>query len=458
MKKTIQTISYLSLSALLFFTGCKKKDSDTVKVSQPPQQVANPISNAAPLSGSIKGTMVASNTYTISNDVIINKGDTVWIQDDVTVYVAAKASFTVRGVLIALGTKSSPINITVPGMSRQDNPNQAAASDPAFSGKWYGINCDTTCTMCIIKWTHIEYTGATITNIPVAGLTAGAPSFAVFFQNPNGIFVFEDSWIYGTVDDAVHVLSGKFSIMRNTFEKQGFNSGESVNVKSGSVGDIAYNLFIGGAVNAIKASNAGATAIQADINTYNNTIIDHGYRNATWAGHGACINYEKQGKGMVYNNLLVNCRTGFRVVNTADTLHLTYGNTYHYGDSLDIVNTYYPVGDVTHPQASDVPSPAAYLPAGYSLGGSFTASASFVSAGNPQFQNFTLPNYNYISYAYVGSYNFHLQATSPAKAIGFTAFSALASVPVNPKFGATEITQPGADMGCYQLNGTGNQH
>jgi hypothetical protein len=31
-------------------------------------------------------------------------------------------------------------------------------------------------------------------------------------------------------------------------------------------------------------------------------------------------------------------------------------------------------------------------------------------------------------------------------------------VPIDPIYGATEVTPPGADLGCYQFNGTGNQH
>jgi hypothetical protein len=31
-------------------------------------------------------------------------------------------------------------------------------------------------------------------------------------------------------------------------------------------------------------------------------------------------------------------------------------------------------------------------------------------------------------------------------------------VKLDPTYGATEITAPGSDIGCYQSNGTGNKH
>ena len=52
-------------------------------------------------------------------------------------------------------------------------------------------------------------------------------------------------------------------------------------------------------------------------------------------------------------------------------------------------------------------------------------------------------------------------AASPALGIGFTGFSPLSSITPavanDPNFG-TNVTPPGVDMGCYQTNGTGNQH
>jgi hypothetical protein len=83
---------------------------------------------------------------------------------------------------------------------------------------------------------------------------------------------------------------------------------------------------------------------------------------------------------------------------------------------------------------------------------------SLVSKNNPLFVNYPLPNTNYQTQASVDSYNFHLQATSPAVGKGYLAFTPITNVPVDANFGSSGITGPGKDLGCYQLDGTGNQH
>jgi hypothetical protein len=449
----------IAAATLLLFSACKKSN-DSVKVSTPPLQVGQAVT-ASYSGGAVNGTMLTGQTYTITSDIIVPAGDTLDIQPGVTVKIAAKVNIIVHGTLLSLGTQASPIWITT-GTTKTDNPYSSIAaaltSDPAFQGGWYGISCDTTCPLFVMKWTHVEFAGATYVTAPVSGLTAGNPSYMLYFQNPNGIFDLEDSWIYGSADDAVFILEGKINVMRNTFEKTGSNSGESLNMKSGTQGDVAYNLFMGSATNGSKISNAGATAIQCNIHCYNNTYVDCGYRQSDYAGHGGSIDLEKAAKAEIYNNLIVNCRVGLRIVATADTTDSKYGNTYFYGDSVSVVNDFYSVGDATHPQTTDVPTPSSYLPTNYTEGAAYNGS-SVLSVGNPQFKDFSLPNYQYQEYNYTSGFSFQLGTSSPAIGKGSaSALTPLALVPVSANFGATAITLPGADMGAYQSNGTGNQH
>jgi len=160
---------------------------------------------------------------------------------------------------------------------------------------------------------------------------------------------------------------------------------------------------------------------------------------------------------LIYNNLIVNCRVGLRIVMTADTLDSQYGNTYNYGDSLSVVNQFYSVGDATHPQMTDIPLPSSYLPASYTEGAVYDGT-SVISVGNPQFKSFTLPNYQYQEFDYTSGFDFHLGTSSPAIGKGYASFSPLGIVKIDSNFAATAITAPGMDMGCYQSNGTGNQH
>ena len=443
---------------LLLFSACKKSN-DNIQVSTPPLQIGQPVT-ASYSGGAVTGTMLAGQTYTITSDVIVPAGDTLLLQAGVTVKLGGKVNIIVHGTFISLGTQAAPNWITT-GTTKQDSPFSSLASalsgDPAFQGQWNGIQCDTLCSLFVMKWTHVEFAGAILGSAPVSGLTAGSASYAIFFQNPNGIFDMEDSWIYGSTDDAVRITDGKINVMRNTFEKCGSNTGEALNVKSGTVGDMAYNLFIGAATNGSKISNAGATAIQCNVHCYNNTYIDCGYRSSDYAGHGGSIDLEKQAKALIYNNLIVNSRVGLRIVNTADTTDSQYGYTYNYGDSLSVVNQFYSVGDVTHPQTTDIPLPSSYLPSGYTEGAAYDGTA-VLSVGNPSFKNFTLPNYQYQEVDYATGFDFHLSTGSPAIGKGYTSFSALGVVPVSASYGATAITAPGSDIGCYQSNGSGNQH
>jgi hypothetical protein len=459
MKTDLKLSGCLLIVITVLFSSCLKTD-DKFSVFQPTVAVGQSVSDATPLCGSIKGTMLTGKTYVIGCNVTVNKGDTLLLQPGVTIKVSPNVTIIVKGTFLSLGTQDQPNWIST-FTTKTDNPSASPATDSAYLGRWFGINCDTSCSLFVMKWTHVEFAGAIFSSIPVSGLATNTASYGVFFQNLTGTCVVEDSWFYGSTDVALQVTYGKVSIMRNTFEKNGQFSGESLNVKSGTVGDIAYNLFIGAATNGAKVSNAGASPIQANLNVYNNTFVNCGYRQSTPSGHGASVNYEKQAKGKIFNNLFINCRLGLRIVNTADTANTTYGYNYYYADSQAVANNIYPVGDVTKPQYTDIPDIRILIPTlttTYKLGAAYTAPASILGANNPLLINFPLPQVHYQQIAYASGFNFHLTAASPAGGKSFTTFSPLAVVPVNPNFGATEITLPGSDIGCYQLNGSGNQH
>lgn len=465
MKKIIS-----SVAIVLIFSGCNKWKED-LRLAVPVVKVAQPISDAASLCGAIKGTMLTGKTYTIGCDVVINKGDTLTIQPGVHINVKNKAGLFVQGALISLGTKSAPNWITVDSLQtlKNDAPNQDPSKDPAFSGGWAGIYCASSCPMLILKWTHIEFggNGLSITQGALVNQSAGT-AFSILFQNPTGIFVMEDSWLYGGVDDPIRISNGKICIMRSTFEKAGIKGGDCLNCKGGTVGDMGYNLFVGIATNGQKASNKGQPVggQQTNINMWNNTFVSCGYRQIQ-TGRGANINFEEGARGRAYNNLMVNCKFGMRIVNNpaADTANIRYGNNYYYADSLAVANQIYPTnaglsGGWTLPQSTDLPDYKTFLPANYKPGDSYDGTAA-VQKNNPMFFNFPLPvpgNIPLFGIQAVGKYDFRLQSGSPAIGKGYTGLLPLAAVPVDPVYGVTEITAPGTDIGAFQLNGKGNQH
>ncbi len=454
------------IASIALFTACKKKN-DATYVSVKQTQIGAFISSDT-LCGTIKGTMISGKTYKLTCPVTINYGDTVLMQRGVTIDVQNPAAYIlVQGAFISLGTKDSANWITVKSITKADNlPSaQNTSSDPAYisANLWCGIQCDTSCTMCILKWTHLEFFGGTFsTTPPMSADKAGNQAYGVYFTNPNGIFVFEDSWLYGGVDDGMRP-NGKFCIMRSTFEKEGKVGGDCINPKQGGVGIAAYNLFIGTATNGTKASDKGSslTAPVTRFDMYNNTYVNGGYRQVQ-TGRGGDINLEQGASGMVYNNLIVNCKFGYRIVGNpaADTINTHYGNIYQYGDADSIVDQFYPVGYITKPQTTDIPSPSALIPnfSTYVVGATYDGSSQ-TKKNNPNFVNYPLPCPSGAVINYVSGFDFHLASGSPAIGKGTTSFTPLSNpVPIDPVFGVTSITPPGVDIGCYQSNGTGNQH
>ncbi|MHA4811623.1 hypothetical protein ACX0G9_26235 [Flavitalea flava] len=450
--------------ALCFvFPRCNKWAFDKNDIYKYTLPASLTVSDSAPLCGSVKGMMLSGKTYTVGCDININKGDTLLIQPGVTVLMNHNAGIIVHGTFICLGSKEHPNWFTVTGINKNDTPGLDPSLDPAYSGQWKGILGDTACNLMVIKWTHIDFGGAAYGN--VVGPSVGQSStnnYILLFQNFHGSFVLEDSWMYGATDDQVRISGGKISVMRNTFEKCGLTSGDCVNVKGGTVGDMAYNFFIGSAENAQKVTNKGQPigAPQSNIRMYNNTFVNGGFR-VTTTGSGANIDFEQGAKGLYYNNAFINCKIGPRVVGNpaADTAGLFYGYNYQYGDSLQVVNQFYPVGYISKPAPTDIPSPV-YLPSNYTRGSVYDGTA-VLQSDNPLFVKYTLPVPGGIKLrdiSSVGSFNFRLQANSPLIGKGYLGFSPLKAVTTDLIYGATEISLPGKDLGCFQTNGSGNQH
>ncbi len=434
--------------------------------------VATPISDAICLTGAINGTMLAGKTYNVCGDIFVNAGDTLTIQEGVTVNFngpsgTVPVGLGVKGILLCLGTKEKPIWLTYAGVTKTDNLGSNPDLDPALRGKWTGVIGATTCPLMVIKWTHVEFGGATISSALKSFTNATSP-YSLYFANPDGSFILEDSWLYGSVDDPFRINGGKMHIMRNTFEKCGYTGGEAMNAKAGTIGDFAYNLIIGMATNGPKLSNINVLPGKpsSNVRMYNNTMVNCGFRRSS-AGRGGSINFEEGAGGMAYNNLIVNCKFGLRVVSTpiADTANLRYGYNWYYADSVSLASQFIPSISVSNaisqPQETDFPKPSTYLPVGWKAGDAYTAPTSLVGANNPQFLNAPVPlpaGLLLRDIAVVGNFNFALKSTSPCIGKGFIGFSPRADIPISLKYGATEITAPGIDIGAYQSNGRGNQH
>jgi hypothetical protein len=325
------------------FSGCNKWAEDKQNiyeyVAPPPPGGAIPANT--PLCGSIKGVMTTGNTYTLGCTINVPAGDTLILEPGVTVNANPNSGIIVHGSLISLGTQAQPNVFTVPGVTKNNTPALPITEDSAHIGLWKGLMCDTSCKMLILKWTHIDFAGAAYGNVdgPAVEESAGT-SFNILFQNPNGYLIMEDCWVYGGTDDCIRCSNGKIHVFRNTFEKCGGSGGDCVNSKGGTVGTVAYNLFIGTAYNGQKASNKGQPvgAPETNIVMYNSTFVNGGTQIVRPVTRAGGIDYEQGApKALSSTTSLSIARVGYRVVNNpvADTAHLTYGNNYQWADSLD---------------------------------------------------------------------------------------------------------------------------
>ena len=479
----MKKLQIISLCISLFALAACSKKNDKVVVSQPQIQVGKPISNSATLTaGTYKGTMLANQTYTVSGDITINAGDTLLIQKGVKINMTNGANFIVNGNLVCLGTKDAPITITDPRRSKTTGASVLGA-DSAYVGGWGGIYCGPTSKFCVIKWTHLDFGGAKLKALPFTGansLKVGA-QYILYFINPTGLFVLEDSWLYGSPDDATRFYGGTYNIMRNTMEKCGSDGGDGFNAKGSSHGNMAYNLIIGGATNGTKTASDGTTGDECQFTMYNNTYINDGFRNSgTYGARSGSVEIENNSRALVYNNLIVDCNFGVRIAGgpggakvyladtTSSTSELIAKTTtdynFFYGDNAAITGQFVPTNIaqpvVTHPQAHGIPNMATFLTSSYTFGFVYDGT-SLVGKNNPMFVNYSLPaaaNF-WLTQCSVDNYNFHLQSGSPAIGAGTTGFQPIsAGITLDANFGSSGITPPGKDIGCYQSDGTGNQH
>jgi hypothetical protein len=462
--KQLSLATLALIAGITLFTACKKKN-DATNISVKQTQIGSLLTGDT-LCGHIKGTMISGKTYVMTCPVTVNFGDTLLMQRGVTVDVrSSSAYFLIQGAFISLGTKDSANWITVKSITKQDNVGSAnnPTSDPAFtnSGVWLGFQCDTSCQLVVMKWTHLEFAGGTFgTTPPMTADKAGSNAYPVYITNPNAVFVFEDSWLYGGIDDGMRP-NCNFIIQRSTFEKEGYIGGDCINPKHGGYGIAAYNMFIGCATNGTKASDKGSGSGHVTVTDYfNNTYVNGGYRQQQ-TGRGGDINYEQGASGQSYNNLIVDCKFGFRIVGNpiADTAHCRYGYNLSYGDADSIVDQFYPVGYYSYYLPTNIPNPVGTIPATDTLGSTYTAHA-WVGANNPLFVNYPLGTAANINIDFASGYDFHLQSSSPAIGKGYTGFSANVppAIKVDPVFGPSSIPVPSKDLGCYPSDGSGNKH
>ena len=391
----------LSVCAIFLLSACQKDELTTFTKIQIPS--SSPIT-AGNISGFLKGTLLTGQTYTITADVTVKKGDTLASQPGAIIIVKNNAQITIQGVLQLLGSKDQPIFFD---------------SDTKKPGTWGGFQCDSA-EAITIKWTHIDNTG---------GPDAGGSARRTIIVNKAIPVVIEDSWFTNGQDDLMGLFRAKVSILRNTISSSGSTDGEGINLKSGVTGVVAYNVIFSQAGSGIKLETSTTIPFpQTEVDVYNNTVVSIGWRRGS-AEPGRAVSVGVNAIGHIYNNIIVNCYHGIEIFDDADVAKTTYGNNLFYASvdtytdlvdptqKINIRENFYPASGVGKPQPTDLIS---------------------TKTGNndPLFVNFdgkvAAPN------GYPNTYDFRLQNGSPA-------------------FGAGSVKY-NLDMGAYTTDDKGNQH
>lgn len=415
--------------------------------------------DAKNVSGAVEGTWAKYSVINVTGQINVPAGKTLTIEEGVEVIVSTagqdanstKIEMIVNGNLYVQGTPTAPVLISVSAAER------TAAN--TFKRLWGGIIGSATCSEIVLDNAIIEYTGAVTTATSpsvVAGLfKAGGGEGMVAFNtnNPTGKYIIQNSIFRNTGEDAIYVQGGNCIFMNNTFYAIGEAGGEAINVKAGCKVDAAYNLMYSPNTNGFKLSNSGADGgarYQAQINAYNNTIINAGWRRdpnkpkggSIWGEAGCLIN--------VYNNLVVNSM--FRAKAPGWGVNGTTGPDLN----SKMNNNFYASG----PQQSDVPQ--------HITNGTITAYDGFkagvkdavyaandiagaaVNDKDPKFENYPFATDPLLSFTFNTAWDFHLKAGSPALTGGktdFTPFYSATGITVNGK--TYKSPAPSAFIGAF---------
>lgn len=413
MKKQFIQVSLLALAiAVLGFTACKKNTSTT-----PTFPKLQPV-------GEVSGTWTQNSIVTINKDVVVPAGKSLTIEAGTHIIfsgdslgTASAPEFQVRGNLYVKGTKDNPVVFTVPDASQ--------TLENRYKGLWGGIQCASTSGEVSMDYATLAYAGAPAGANSVfveLGEPEGDPRFALFYANVNGKIAIFNSTVENTADDGIRVKGGKMLLCNNTFAFIGGTGGEAMNIKTGVLGVMAFNLTYSSATNGPKWSNSGDLTPQTNCDAYNNTTVNSGWRRNK-PGRGGSVNIEKAARGTAYNNLIVNCKYGVRVVggsSVADTANLITDYSWYYGNDTLITHEFYPDNGLLTP--NDCPHDV----------------AGAVGANDPQFVGYDVSTGRNVDLN-LSTLDFHLKSGSPALTGAFTGFTPVIS---SLNIGGTNFTAP----------------
>ena len=377
---------------LLLMAGCKKDDNPTID--------PDPLGDG--ISGKVSGVWMKGKTYIVTGHLEIPEGKSLTIEEGVKVIMSDSViapEIIIKGNLYCMGTEANPVLFTVPDAWKTE--------DHLFGNLWGGMVSAPSSQEVVLQHTILEYGGtATTEESPSvkAGLykaVAGKHLPALYYGNVNGKFVVVNSTIRNFYDDALYVEGGKTIIANDVFYAIGAPADDAINLKSGVLADVAFNLIYSPNTSGLKLSNEGERSPQLYIIGYNNTIINGGWRRPTIKGGSIWV--ENGVHADLYNNLLVNDRFGIKrdKGNPEDNRSKFY-NTFYYGYTQQAVDQFQPSDEI--------------------IAGIDDVIGTNAGDNDPKFVNYPLSTDLYNA-DFNTTWDFHLQSTSPALNKGKTDFT-----------------------------------
>lgn len=374
---------------MTLFAACSKDDNTTTPVVE--QSVT----------GEVSGTWSKGSIIQVKTDIIIPAGKSLTIEEGVTVVMdtTTKPEIVVNGNLYVLGSTANPVKLTVPESAR--------ITKNKFGKLWGGILASKTCSELVISNAILEYGGAVTTESSTSvkqGLykaVSGEFDPAIWFSNTAGKLVMQNSTVRFWHDDCTYLEGGSIIFTNNIFHTTGESGGEGINIKSGCVADVAYNLIYSTNTNALKLSNSGDRTPQAYVVAYNNTIVNTGWRRPTIKGGSIWL--EASVRAELYNNLMANCRFGIkRDVKKPEDSRSKASNSLYYSYSQEGVNQFQPSTEI--------------------LTGTNDIISNKAGDNDPKFVNYPVST-SQSNADFSTTWDFHLATGSPALNKGITTFS-----------------------------------
>ncbi|MCX2483618.1 right-handed parallel beta-helix repeat-containing protein [Pedobacter sp. MR2016-24] len=382
MKIKVLLMGAVLITAL--FASCEKANVD---VDTTPIPV-----NTSGISGEVYGIWTKGSVIRVTGDIIVPVDKSLTIEEGVLVIMdtLARPEFIVKGNLYSRGTVENPVKITI-----EENYRNEAHK---LGKMWGGILGAPTCKELLLDHTILEYGGSTVTEASMSlklGLykaAAGENLPALWFSNVKGKLVVNGSTIRHFQEDCTYIEGGQIIFTGNRFYATGLTGGEGINIKSGCIADVSYNLFYSNNTNALKLSNAGDRVPQAHVIAFNNTMLNTGWRRPTAKGGSVWV--EASVFVEMYNNLFANTRFGIkRDVKKLEDARSKFRNSLYYGETQTIVNQFQPTAEI--------------------VGGVNDVISATVKANDPLFVNYPLST-STDNVTFNEGWDFHLQAGSAA--------------------------------------------